>query len=817
MMRPRALTVCFATCLAAACGAHARYEPPTNTLCPVMEGEPVSEEFFSDHEGVRIYFCCSKCRTKFNKDPLAYLDKVPAFARPTASSKQQDASTIQIPDRPSLETRDAAALQSLLFAASDDEARLARLRIRLRFVPRPTLDARAGREIDDAIRSRWREARVPEAESPPPLCTDEVFVRRVYLDVIGVIPTLDERARFFRSPDSLKREKLIDELLARDQDYADHWTPFWEDALGSTNINNTGGIASRGNYREWINKSFRENKPFDLFAAELIDTSLPGAQKPSIAEANGRRSRTSYVLNETHTSTLQSAANVAQVFMGTAMKCASCHGHFENPEWPQQRFLSFAGMFSGRDLELIRCEKSTGAFVAATFPFDIPDAPSDVPTDEAGRLRRVAQLLTDPANPRFARAIVNRLWKRYVGLGFFEPADDFRIDRKPSHPELLDWLAYDLMSHDFDLKRTIRIILNSETYQSRYDPALEDQFDIQRPDDPRYFRSPTLRRLSAEQVIDSILVASRQKLEHHERLFHRNAASALTLALGKPAARAEISTARADDAAVLQALEILNGQEFHQLAAAGELAVRIARERDANAAALLAYLSVLSREPSPSELEESAGFLMAARATKPDQVDAFTDELWLDDELPPGSLSMTPTKWEWTEINPASGIRAHTQRSDGKHVQHYFKGADPAWIVRPTDTLFTHVYIDPRDPPKQIMIQWNDGRGDDGGWSHRAYWGEDIIRFGTPNTKSRRYIGPLPKAGEWTTLEVPATLVGLGHGTATHVSGMSFDQVGGTVTWDLTGVRRGPGVEGFEAAADLLWALFASAEFQYLR
>jgi hypothetical protein len=179
-------------------------------------------------------------------------------------------------------------------------------------------------------------------------------------------------------------------------------------------------VPTRGSYRKWIHESFKANKPFDVFAAELIDTAMPGAKKPETADANGRKSRISYIRSETHTDTIQSAAAVSQVFLGTGMKCASCHNHFENLEWPQTRVLAFAGLFGEKDLEQIRCEKHSGQFVGADFPFEIPGAPTGAPADEAGRLRRAAQLLTDPANPRFARAIVNRMWKRY-GLGLFGP------------------------------------------------------------------------------------------------------------------------------------------------------------------------------------------------------------------------------------------------------------------------------------------------------------------------------------------------------------------------------------------------------------
>ena len=161
-----------------------------------------------------------------------------------------------------------------------------------------------------------------------------------------------------------------------------------------------------------------------------------------------------------------------------------------------------------------------------------------------------------------------------MGLGLFEPVDDFREDTPPSHPELLDWLADDFMRHGYDVKRTIRLILTSRTYQLRYDPALEDQFDIEKPKEPRYFRSPALRRLTAEQLLDSIAVAMEPEAARDERTIRTTTSTLLTRALGKPAARNEVSTARPDDTAVVQALELLNGQEWNDRIYKGELVDR---------------------------------------------------------------------------------------------------------------------------------------------------------------------------------------------------------------------------------------------------
>src|SRR5205085_12374239 len=129
------------------------------------------------------------------------------------------------------------------------------------------------------------------------------------------------------------------------------------------------------------------------------------------------------------------------------------------------------------------------------------------------------------------------------GLGLFEPADDFRLDSPAANPELLDWLARDFIEHGYDLKHTIRLILNSRTYQLKYDPKLEDHFDVAKPDEPRFWRSPTLRKRTAEQAMDSIRVAAAQKLDDRMRVYHTTQSNELTRTLGRPASRVAISTA----------------------------------------------------------------------------------------------------------------------------------------------------------------------------------------------------------------------------------------------------------------------------------
>lgn len=486
----------------------------------------------------------------------------------------------------------------------------------------PQVDVPTVNPLDAFIAARWP---AETKKQPPPVCDDATFLRRAYLDTIGVIPTTTEANKFLAGgANQAKREKLVDVLLARNADYAAHWTAFWEDALASQNVLATGGILTRGNYRDWLLASFEANRPYDVMVAELIDPTMPRRQGAKTEDVLGSRHAIEYVRNEDLTVTLQTAANVGQVFLGTGMKCASCHDHFENDEWPQDRFLAFAGLFAPADLERVRCELKSGHTVPAKFPFAVPGSDEAVPSDVNGRLRLAAQWIVDPANPRFAKTIVNRLWKRYLGLGLIEPVDDFRQDVPASHPELLDWLAHDFLTHGCDLKHTIRLILTSRTYQLRYDPALEDKFVAGQQNPPRLFRSPSLRRLTAEQFLDSVRVVTSGQFVPAERTLLDHRSTALSRALGRPAARNEISTARADDAAVVQSLELLNGKELHEMIYANPLPMAAGPKQDLRRVVDRVYRAALNRPASANEKNTGKAFLQSAEAND----EALGDMVW---------------------------------------------------------------------------------------------------------------------------------------------------------------------------------------------
>jgi uncharacterized protein DUF1553 len=361
------------------------------------------------------------------------------------------------------------------------------------------------------------------------------------------------------------------------------------------------------------------------------------------------------------------------------------------------------------------------------------------------------------------------------------------------------------MRHGFDLKHTIRLILTSETYQQRYDAQREDKFDVAQPARPRFFRSPALRRLTAEQLLDSMRVAAWQQLDPKARLNLKNESTALTRALGKPAARGEISTSRPDDVGVIQSLELLNGHEFHNQLYGAPLLERLA---SASATDLVDSLfwSTLSRSPTEPERAAAFNFLGPPGAhEEPEEI------CWMDDELPEGARALPSNAWRWFDASEGpirTGIRAHTTPClTNNHASHYFNRAKP-FAVRWGDRLFVDVFIDPEQPPRQIVVRFYDG-----GWAHGGSWGEQLI----PRTdKGVKSMGPLPQPGQWARLELLPSALNF-KSPEPSITGMSFDHFSGVVHWDKAGILRPRYVRSREAVGDLFWANCVMPEFHYIR
>ncbi|HEY2588659.1 MAG TPA: DUF1549 domain-containing protein [Tepidisphaeraceae bacterium] len=323
--------------------------------------------------------------------------------------------------------------------------------------------------------------------TPPPVVDDRVFCRRVYLDVIGLLPTADQLNAFVADPAPDKRERLVRKLLADRRGYADNWLTFWNDLLRN-DYKGAGFIdGGRRQITGWLYAALIEDKPYDEFVAQLVDPT-----KMSEGFSRGIVWRGS--VNASQLPPVQAAQNISQVFLGVNLKCASCHDSFVS-DFTLADAYGMAAIYSDTALELIHCDKPTGKIAAPRFLY--PQIGSiDPAAPRPQRLSTLAKLITSSQDGRLSRTIVNRLWQRLLGRGIVEPIDD--MEKAAWDPDLLDWLADDLVAHDYDLKHTIETILTSHAYQL---PAVDPEPQAK---GEYVFAGPLPRRLNAEQYADAI-------------------------------------------------------------------------------------------------------------------------------------------------------------------------------------------------------------------------------------------------------------------------------------------------------------------------
>jgi len=311
-------------------------------------------------------------------------------------------------------------------------------------------------------------------------------------------------------PSTLNRSAVIDRLLAM-PGWADHWVGTWQDVLAENpNIVNP-TLNNTGPFRWWLHESFSDNKPFDRFATELIlmegSTHYGGPAGFGLATQND--------------SPMAAKAHVlAQAFLGMEMKCARCHDAPYH-DFKQRDLFSLAAMLKRGEEKvpktstipgdpavvaslLVKVTLKPGEAIAPTWPFAeelTAKYADDILFNPQDQREQLAALVTSPANRRFAQVIVNRMWHRYLGRGLVEPIDDWE-HAAPSHPELLEYLERELIRSGYDLKHVARLILNSHAYQRRADALATG--DSKRS---ALFAGPAPRRMSAEQVVDSLFAA----------------------------------------------------------------------------------------------------------------------------------------------------------------------------------------------------------------------------------------------------------------------------------------------------------------------
>jgi hypothetical protein len=378
--------------------------------------------------------------------------------------------------------------------------------------------------IDAEIKAGWQK----ESIAPAGRSSDSVFLRRVYLDLVGVIPSYEETTAFLKDADPAKRSKVIDKLLA-DPRCATQQAHYWDLVLFGRHPQNVFDTRKHDNFTRWMAAQFAKNEPYDRIVKNILTGEQEGAEMFYVQYRNAPE---------------EAATAVARVFLGTQLQCARCHDHpFEH--WTQKDFFGMTGFFvrlvvtdnggpEGKRKFKIN-EKSTGdvlfagsvkelkpgqkgepikpRFLGSKEDLKEPALPKDFkepvikakmeyPKPAFSRKDKLAEWVVAKENPYFARAIANRVWSQFMGRGFVHPVDDLGSkDKTPSHPALLKAIANGVAEHKFDLKWLIREIVNSEAYQIADNGPVAEAM-------PSMYERARVRPLSVEELMPSLGVAT---------------------------------------------------------------------------------------------------------------------------------------------------------------------------------------------------------------------------------------------------------------------------------------------------------------------
>jgi hypothetical protein len=496
-------------------------------------------------------------------------------------------------------------------------------------LPSPFPEFTPHNKIDELVVAKLKQLGIP----PSGLCSDEVFLRRVYLDTIGTLPTPDEARAFLADSDPQKRSKLIDKVLASDE-FADFWALKWGDLMRikSEYPSNLWPNAVQA-YHHWIRDSIAHNKPYDQFATELITSSGSNFRQPA---ANFYRA---YLKR-----TPQNVAEVtALVFMGTRIGCARCHAHPEE-SWSLDDNIGLAAFFAQLRYKASREWKEEIVFVNPAQTMRHPrtnevakpkflDAEL-LQTDGQKDLRReFAQWLTAPENPWFARNIVNRVWFWLLGRGIIHEPDDLRSTNPPTNPKLLKYLEQELTSHKYDLKHIYRLILNSRTYQ------LSSKTNQWNQNDTAYFSHYYVKRLGAETLLDAIGQVTERWDTYSSRVpepfvrlpvgFRATHLADGSIDLpflqmfGRPPRDTAFESARDLELSMRQTLHLLNSSDVQNKINASPRLRRFYTERKTDPEIIEElYLCTVSRYPSDADKQRVADYMSGAGRPLPEPVRA---------------------------------------------------------------------------------------------------------------------------------------------------------------------------------------------------
>ncbi|HEY6169359.1 MAG TPA: DUF1549 and DUF1553 domain-containing protein, partial [Verrucomicrobiae bacterium] len=519
------------------------------------------------------------------------------------------------------------------------------LPVRLAFVPERKnfkwSNPPANNFIDEQVFAKLQKLRL----NPSPLASDEVFLRRAYLDLLGILPTREEATAFLADSAKDKRTKLVDRLLTRPE-FADFWALKWSDLL--RNEERTLDEKGVKTFHAWIRQSIADNKPLDRFAAELI---AARGSTYSNAPANFYRALRDPISR---------AEAAAQVFLGVRLQCAQCHNHpFDR--WTMDDYYDWAGVFARIDYKIIenkRTDKSdkhefkgeqlvqikaTGSVTnartgKASSPRFLGEKRPFEAADGEDALQALAKWVTRADNHLFARMQANRIWYHLMGRGLVDPLDDFRATNPASHPALLDALADELVKSKFDLRHVIRVIMNSRAYQLGSEPNGDNA------DDAINYSHAIIRRLTAEQLLDCTSEAAGVTLDfdgypagtraaqlpsplHDGRKARSRAPLDQFLAtFGKPPRLVSSECERVCDPAIGQVFQMMSGPVLQDIVVRRENRVGKLLDAGKPTRAIIEdlYWAALTRAPSAAELTRTTAHVNGAK----DQRAALEDVLW---------------------------------------------------------------------------------------------------------------------------------------------------------------------------------------------
>jgi hypothetical protein len=473
------------------------------------------------------------------------------------------------------------------------------------FVPSPVP---ADNLIDRPVVEKLNRLKI----TPSPLADDEEFLRRVYLDLIGVQPKPDEIKAFLTDSNPKKREKVIDGLFERPE-FVDHWSLKWGDLL--QNSRNSVSSQSVFLFREFIRGAVSSNMHLDDFARRLLTARGGAVDDPASVY---------FAISKDTNDTLERAT---QVFCGVRMLCARCHTHpLEN--WTQGDYYGLASFFTQvsprpdsrfpniPNTKLVQLNLAAGAAIHPRT--GRPQPPrflgGEEPKLEAGKDRRTAYAawLTSPKNPFFARGLVNRIWSYFFYRGIIEPVDDVRSTNPPINPALLDALTQDFIDHHFDVRHLMRRIVTSATYQRSSLPTASNRNDIQN------FSHAIPRRIPAEALLDSLVQATAIPENfggapagfRAAQLPDGNIDSSFLKLFGKPQRMDACECERDNSSNMLQALHFLNGKSIlSRVQNPGGRPTLLLRQKLSEAELVTElYLWSLARRPNEKELKVGVEF-----------------------------------------------------------------------------------------------------------------------------------------------------------------------------------------------------------------